>query len=60
MYLLLLRDRIVTKEDIKALYFAVFGKENIVNVKISHTTIQGIGKLVLQGTMKIEIKLYKL
>ncbi|NQU86528.1 MAG: hypothetical protein HQ541_12275 [Mariniphaga sp.] len=58
-YLLLSRDRIVTKEDIKALCFAVFQEENIENIRVTHTTIQGIGKMGLQRAIKIEIILNK-
>jgi hypothetical protein len=56
-YLLLTHDRVVTKEDIKALCYTVFGHENIENVKVTHTTTQGIGKIGLRRAIKIEIKI---
>jgi hypothetical protein len=56
-YLLLSRDRIVTREDIKALTYAVFKEKNLRQVFVKQTTTRGIGKLGLHRAMKIEIYL---
>lgn len=56
-YLLLSRDRIVTRQDIKALCYAVFGEDNLEEVKITNSSIQGLGETGLRRALFIELKL---
>lgn len=56
-YQLLSRDRIVTREDIRALCYLVFDKENIDKVEISKTTQCGVGDMGLHRGLKVIIQL---
>lgn len=56
-YLLLSRDRIVTRQDIKALCYAVFGEGNLEQVKLTNSSIQGLGETGLRRAIRIELEL---
>jgi len=58
-YQLLTRDRIVTRQDMKALCFSIFSDANVETVEIEQTTLQGIGIKGLQRAHKISIHLKK-
>lgn len=58
-YQLLSRDRIVTRQDIKALCYTIFSGENIENIQLQKTTVQGLGNKGLQRALRIEITLKK-
>ena len=56
-YTLISRGRIVTKEDIKALAFSIFGKNNILFVSIKKEVVSGISNIGLSRAIKITIQL---
>ncbi len=58
-YQLLTRDRIVTRQDIKALCYSIYSEANIETVEIEQTTVQGLGIKGLQRALKISIQLKK-
>lgn len=58
-YHMLSRDRIVSQQDIRALCYSIFLEENIENIKIKKTAIQGLGINGLRRALKIQITLKK-
>ena len=58
-YLLLTRNRIVTRQDIKALCYTIFSKKNINNIELKKTTVSGLGYVGLHQALRIMISLSK-
>lgn len=56
-YLLISRNRIVTREDIRALSHMILGEKVIKRIDIKKTTLRGTGSSGLHRALKIEIKL---